>query len=61
MCGWNTFGAWTNHKHTWNYKTHHNLVLGEVGGFPLIVFFVFDHRAYTQMSFCPKTPKLELP
>jgi hypothetical protein len=31
---------------------------GEATTFPLIVFFVFGHGAYTQMSLCFATPKL---
>jgi hypothetical protein len=31
---------------------------GEATTFPLIVFFVTSHRANTQMSFCPKNPKI---
>jgi hypothetical protein len=34
------------------------LDLGEATTFPLIIFFMPSHGAYTQMSFCPKTPKL---
>jgi len=61
---WSTFGAWTNHGQTQTYKTHHNANLGEVTSFPLIVFSMPSHKAYTQMSFClvriPKFPKLKL-
>ncbi len=35
-------------SHTW----------GEATTFPLIIFFVPSHMAYTRMSFCLKTPKL---
>jgi hypothetical protein len=35
------------------------LGLGEATTFPLIVFFVLGHKANTQMSFCPETPKLK--
>jgi hypothetical protein len=45
---------WANMIH----KTHHKLDLGEATTFPLIIFFVPDHRAYTQISICPGTPKL---
>jgi hypothetical protein len=55
----NTFGAHMNHEQTRTHKTHHGLNLGEATTFPLIIFFVHGHEASTQMSFCPKTPKLE--
>jgi len=55
--GWNTFGAWMNHMHTRTHKTHHVLDLGEATTFPLIVFSMPNHGAWTQMSFCPKTLK----
>jgi hypothetical protein len=58
MCSWNTFGAHTNHGQTWTHKIHHNPNLGETTIFPLIVFFMFGHEAYTQMSFCPGIFKL---
>jgi hypothetical protein len=35
--------------------------LGEATTFPLIVIFVPNHGAYTQMSFCPETPNLRIP
>jgi hypothetical protein len=53
------FGARTSHKQTQTYKIHHGPDLGEATTFPLIVFFVPGHRASTQMSFCPRTPKWE--
>jgi hypothetical protein len=56
---WSTFGAWRGHWQTHIHKTQHNSDLGEATTFPLIVVFTFDHRAYTQMSFCPGAPKLE--
>jgi hypothetical protein len=56
---WSTFEAWTSQGQTQTHKTHHNSDLGEATTFPLIVFYVFGHGANTQMSFCPKTPKLE--
>jgi hypothetical protein len=43
---------------TRTHKTHHGPDLGEATTFPLIIFFVLGHEANTQMSFCPKTPKL---
>jgi hypothetical protein len=55
---WSLFGAWMSFRKTWTHKTHHSLNLGEDTTFSFIVFFVLGHRAYTQMSFCPKTPKL---
>jgi hypothetical protein len=58
---WSTFGARTNHGQTQIHKIHHGLNLGEATTFPLIVFYVPGHEAYTQMSFCLKTPKLGLP
>jgi hypothetical protein len=51
MRNWNTFGARTSHEQTQTHKTHHDQNLGEATTFPLIVFFVFDHGANTQMSF----------
>ncbi len=56
---YNIFGAQTNCKQTRTHKTHHNLDLREATTFPLIVYFVPGHGTSTQMSFCPKTPKLE--
>jgi hypothetical protein len=47
-----------NHAQTWIHKTHHGPYLRETTTFPLIVFSVLSHGANTQMSFCPKTPKL---
>jgi hypothetical protein len=35
--------------------------LGEATTFPLIIFFVLGHGDCTQMSFCPRTPKLGIP
>jgi len=52
MHSWNTFGAWTSHRHTWIHKTHHG------PDFFLVVLFVISHGDYIQMSFCPKTPNL---
>jgi hypothetical protein len=60
MHSWNIFGAWTNHEQTWTHKTHHGLDLGEATTFPFKVFFVLSHGANTQMSFCPKSPKLKV-
>jgi hypothetical protein len=54
-----TFGARTNHEQTQIHKTHHGPDLGEATTFPLIIFFMLDHRASTQMSFCLEIPKLE--
>jgi hypothetical protein len=53
MCGLSTFGTLTSHRHTQTHKTYHNSDLGEFTTFPLIVFFVPVHVAYTLMSFCP--------
>ncbi len=50
----------TSHKQTQTHKTHHNPDLGEATTFPPIVFSVPGHGANTQMSFCPRTPKLEV-
>jgi len=52
MCNWNTFGAWMNHGQTRTHKTHNDPDLGEATTFPLIIFFVLNHMANTQMSFC---------
>jgi len=35
--------------------------MGESTTFPFIIFSMHGHKASTQMSFCPKTPKLRLP
>ncbi len=37
------------------------LEVGEATTFPIIVFSMPDHGGCTQMSFCPRTPKLEVP
>jgi hypothetical protein len=60
VCNWNIFSARMNHMHTQTHKTHHNPNLGETTTFPLIVFFMLDHRGCTQMSFCPRIPKSRL-
>jgi hypothetical protein len=52
---WNTFGAQTSHGQTQTHKIQHNPDLGEATTFPFIVFFVLNHGANTQMSFCPET------
>jgi hypothetical protein len=52
------FVARTSHKQTQTHKTHHGLDLGEATTFPLIVYFVFGHRANTQMSFCHGSPEI---
>jgi len=41
--GWNTFGARTNHEHTWIHKIHHDPDLREATTFSLIIFFMHDH------------------
>jgi hypothetical protein len=61
MHSYSTFNARTNHRHTWTHKIHHGPNLWEAITFPLIVFSMPSHRAYTQMSFCSKTPKLGIP
>jgi len=48
-----------NHGQTQTHKTHHNPNLQEATTFPPIVFSMFGHGANTQMSFRPKTLKLE--
>ncbi len=58
MLSWSTFSARMNHGQTRIHKTHHGPTLGEATTFPLIVFSMPSHGASTQMSFCPKTPKL---
>jgi hypothetical protein len=55
---YNIFGAWTNHGQTRTHKTHHDPDLGEASTFPFIVLSVHGHGPCTQMSFCPRTPKL---
>ncbi len=59
MRSWTTFGARMNHGQTQTHMIHHGPDFGEANTFPLIVFFVLSHGANIQMSFCPKTPKLE--
>jgi hypothetical protein len=61
VCSWSTFGAQTHQRQTWINKIHHGLDLGEATTFLLIVFFVSGHKANTQLSFCPKIPKLGVP
>jgi len=61
MHSWNIFGAQINYGQTHIHKTHHGPNLGEATTFPLIVFFVPGHEAYTRMSFCPGTPKFRVP
>jgi len=41
-------GARTSHGQTRTHKIHHGLNLGEATTFPLMVFFMFGHRASTQ-------------
>jgi hypothetical protein len=57
----NTFGARMSHKQTRTHKIHHDPYFGEATTFPLIVFFVLGHGAYTQMSFCLGTPNFGVP
>jgi hypothetical protein len=57
----NIFGARMNHMQTWTHKTHHGSDLKETTTFPLIVFSMHGHEPCTQMSFCPKIPKLGIP
>ncbi len=50
-----------NHGQIWTHrthKTHHGSDMGEATTFSLILFSMLNHSAYTQISFCPKTPKL---
>jgi hypothetical protein len=54
MHGYNTFGAWMNHRHTQTHKIHHGLDLEEANTFHVIVFSMTNHRGCTQMSFFPK-------
>jgi hypothetical protein len=56
----NTFGARTSQGQTWTHKTHHGPDLGEATTFPLIIYFVLNHRTNTQMSFC-HFPKIGTP
>jgi hypothetical protein len=53
---------WCTNKprvNTQTHKTHHGPDLGEAITFLLIIYFMPGHRTSTQMSFCPRTPKLE--
>jgi len=58
MHNWNIFGARMNHTHTRTHKIHHGPNKGKATTFPLIVLSMPGHKAYTQMLFCPRTPKL---
>jgi hypothetical protein len=64
MHSWSTFGARTSHEQTRTHKTQHGLIrlttaqIGESHHLPPYSIFVLGHGAYTQMSFCPGTPKL---
>jgi hypothetical protein len=55
------FGAQTNHRQTRTHKTHHSSDLREVTTFPLRVYYVVGDGTSTQMSFCPKIPKVGAP
>jgi hypothetical protein len=48
-----------SHAQTRTHKINHNMDLGEATTFPLIVFFVPNHMACTQMSFCIEILKIE--
>ncbi len=48
----------TDHEQTQTHKIHHSPDLGEANTFPLMVFSVPGHKAYTQMSFCTEAPNL---
>jgi hypothetical protein len=61
MHSWSTFGARMSHGQTRIHKIHHGPNSTEATTFPFIVFFVPGHEANTQMSFCPRTPKLGVP
>jgi hypothetical protein len=61
MHNWSTFGAKTNHKQIRIHKIHHGPDLGEATTFPLIVYSLRGHGTSTQMSFCPKIPKVGTP
>jgi hypothetical protein len=50
---------WITNKHELTRLISSQPGLGEATTFPLIVFFVHGHEASIQMSFCPRTPKLE--
>jgi len=58
VCGCSTIGTPISHGHTWTHKTHHNSDLEEATTLPLIIFSMFGHGGYTQMSFCSEIPKL---
>jgi len=58
MRSYNIFGAQMNHGQTRTHETHHRSGLGEATTFALIVFFMSNHEAITQMSFCPKKPEI---
>jgi hypothetical protein len=61
MHSWSIFGAWTSHGQTQIHKTHHGSNFEEATTFPLIIFSVPGHGAYTQMSFRLETPRLGVP
>jgi hypothetical protein len=51
------FYAQMNHEQPRTHRTHHGPNLGEATTFPLIVYYIPNHRINTQMSFCPSIPK----
>jgi hypothetical protein len=53
------FGVGTIHGRPRTHLTHHGPDSGEATTFPHIVFSALLHRAHAQMTFCPKTPKVE--
>jgi hypothetical protein len=61
MHSWSIFGAWMSHGQTRTHNTRHGLDLGEATTYSLVIFFVLDHGACTQMLFCPRIPKLGVP
>jgi hypothetical protein len=60
MHGWSTFASRMNHWHIQTHKTHHGPNMGEATTFPFIIFSVISQGNYIHMSFCPRTPKLEV-
>jgi len=51
MHSWSTFDAHIQHGQTLIHKIHHGPHLVEATTFPLIIFYMFSHKACAQMSF----------
>ncbi len=58
---WSTYSAQMNHEQTWIHKIQHDLNLGEVTTFALIILFVLSHGTSTQMSFLFQNSQVGVP